>query len=268
MSGGENASWPAPRNAARLSVNGLTHWFGLGDAGRQVLFDLELEINAGEIVFLMGPSGCGKSTLLTLVGALRSVQAGSVRVLGKELKGARESERMRIRRRIGFVFQNHKLHRALTATQNVRMALEANGLGLYPDATSRCHDMLRTVGLGDHLEKLPGALSGGQSQRVAIARAIVAEPELILADEPTAALDSRTGREVIMLLRSLARERGMSVLMVTHDNRILDLADRILEMEDGRIREAGSAIATPAAAPDASKLQRTPAASSLSATTM
>jgi putative ABC transport system ATP-binding protein len=151
------------------------------------------------------------------------------------LAGATEAILVQPRRRVGFIFQGDNLRRSLTARQNVRMGLEARGEAGRPDASARCLAMLAAVGLADHADKRQNALSGGQKQRVAIARALVAEPELVLADEPTAALDSRTGRECVSLLRELAHQRGTTVLMVTHDNRILDLADRILTMEDGRV---------------------------------
>ena len=218
-----------------VAVEGLSHWYGTGMTRRQVLFDLDLVLLRGEVMFLMGPSGCGKTTVLTLVGGLRSVQQGSVRVVGRELLGADESRLIANRRNCGFVFQSHNLHRSLTALENVRMGLEAQGRGLPPDADERCRRMLAVVGLEDHAAKRQDQLSGGQRQRVAIARALVSEPPLILADEPTAALDRQTGHDVVALMRHVARERGMTVLMVTHDNRVFDLADRILEMEDGRI---------------------------------
>lgn len=218
-----------------VEVSRLCHWFGTGETGRQVLFDFSVVIERGEVVFLMGPSGCGKTTVLTLVGGLRSIQQGSVRVVGTELAGASQSTLIANRRECGFIFQGHNLHRSLTALENVRMGLEAQGDALPCDAGERCRHLLSIVGLADHLGKRPDQLSGGQRQRVAIARALVAGPSLVLADEPTAALDRQSGHDVAALLRKIARERGMTVLMVTHDNRILDLADRILEMEDGRI---------------------------------
>jgi len=218
-----------------IALHNINHAYGAGSSRRQVLFDLSLEIRRGEVVFLMGPSGCGKTTVLTLVGALRSVQQGEVAVLGHALAGADESTLMQARRRVGFIFQGDNLHRSLSAFQNVRMGLEARGEAGRPDARARCLTMLAAVGLSDHADKRQNALSGGQKQRVAIARALVGEPELVLADEPTAALDSRTGRDCVLLLRDLAHQRGTTVLMVTHDNRILDLADRILTMEDGRL---------------------------------
>jgi len=224
-----------PKGAAAIAVHGLSHWYGRGDARRQVLQDVELSIAPGEVVLLTGPSGCGKTTLLTLVGALRQVQAGSVQLFGSELLGAGRRERQQLRRRIGMIFQGHNLLRCLTAEQNVQMGADLlAGLG-YRARRDQAREWLRAVGLGDHLGKLPHDLSGGQKQRVAIARALAARPELLLADEPTAALDSRSGREVVDLLRRLAREQGCGVLMVTHDPRILDVADRLLRMEDGRL---------------------------------
>lgn len=220
---------------AAIVIRGLRHWYGEGELRRQILRDIDLTVAKGSTTFLMGPSGCGKSTLLTIVGALRSVMEGSVTVLGQELKGASERVQTQTRRRIGFVFQNHNLHRSLTVLQNVRMGLEAKGQAGAPDAGKRCREVLAAVGMADHVHKMQDQISGGQKQRVAVARALVGRPDLLLADEPTAALDRVTGREVIELMQKLARERGMTVLMVTHDNRILDIADRILEMEDGRM---------------------------------
>ncbi len=218
-----------------IAVDGLSHWFGRGDARRQVLQAVDLTIHRGEVVLLTGPSGCGKTTLLTLVGALRQVQAGSVRLFDQQLLGADRRQRQQLRQRIGMIFQGHNLLRCLTAEQNVQMGADLlDGLG-YRARRDQAREWLRAVGLGDHLGKLPHDLSGGQKQRVAIARALAARPELLLADEPTAALDSRSGREVVDLLKRLAREQGCAVLMVTHDPRILDVADRLLRMEDGRL---------------------------------
>jgi putative ABC transport system ATP-binding protein len=229
---------PGPAAAASgsvVQVDGLSHWFGTGAMQRQVLQSIDLSIAPGEVVLLTGPSGCGKTTLLTLVGALRQVQHGSVQVFGEELHGAARSARQRLRRRIGMIFQGHNLLRCLTAEQNVQMGADLlPGLG-YRARRDRAREWLRAVGLGDHLGQLPHDLSGGQKQRVAIARALAARPQLLLADEPTAALDSRSGREVVDLLKGLAREQGCGVLMVTHDPRILDVADRLVQMEDGRL---------------------------------
>jgi putative ABC transport system ATP-binding protein len=225
--------------AAAVRVRGLDHWFGVGPTRRQVLQGVDLTIHPGEVVLLTGPSGCGKTTLLTLVGALRKVMAGSLEVLGQELNGSRRSERQRLRRSIGMIFQGHNLLRCLSAEQNVQMGADLLDGMTYRARRDVSREWLRAVGLGDHLNKLPHDLSGGQKQRVAIARALAACPRLLLADEPTAALDSRTGREVVDLIRGLARDQGISVLMVTHDPRILDIADRLVRMEDGQLVESG-----------------------------
>jgi putative ABC transport system ATP-binding protein len=221
---------PAAGEGLAIELEGLSHWFGSGSTRRQVLQGVELKVAPGA-------SGCGKTTLLTLVGALRQVQQGSVRVLGQPLYGASRGSRQRLRRSIGMIFQGHNLLRCLTAEQNVQMGSDLlPGLG-YRARRDQARAWLRAVGLGDELHKLPHDLSGGQKQRVAIARALAAHPRLLLADEPTAALDSRTGREVVELLQRLAREQGCAVLMVTHDPRILDIADRLVRMEDGRLQE-------------------------------
>ena len=221
---------------AAVVVDNLSHAFGQGEMRREVLQNISFSIEPGEVVLLTGPSGCGKTTLLTLIGALRTVQQGEVSVLGESLHGAGRRRRQQVRRRIGMIFQGHNLLRCLTAEQNVQM-----GADLLPDLSYRARrdearQWLRAVGLEDHMAKVPHDLSGGQKQRVAIARALAANPRLLLADEPTAALDSRTGREVVELLRRLAREQSCAVLMVTHDPRIVDVADRLLQMEDGRLK--------------------------------
>ena len=223
---------------AAVVVDNLFHAFGQGEMRREVLQNISFSIEPGEVVLLTGPSGCGKTTLLTLIGALRTVQQGEVSVLGESLHGAGRRRRQQVRRRIGMIFQGHNLLRCLTAEQNVQM-----GADLLPDLSYRARrdearQWLRAVGLEDHMAKVPHDLSGGQKQRVAIARALAANPRLLLADEPTAALDSRTGREVVELLRRLAREQSCAVLMVTHDPRIVDVADRLLQMEDGRLKNA------------------------------
>jgi putative ABC transport system ATP-binding protein len=224
--------------AAAIDVHDLCHWYGSGSMRRQVLQGVNLQVAAGEVVLLTGPSGCGKTTLLTLVGALRQVQQGSVRVLGQDLQGAGRRERQQLRRSIGMIFQGHNLLRCLTAEQNVQMGSDLLPGLSYRVRRDQAREWLRAVGLGDQLNKLPHDLSGGQKQRVAIARALAARPRLLLADEPTAALDSKTGREVVELLQRLAREQGCAVLMVTHDPRILDIADRLVRMEDGQLSEA------------------------------
>jgi putative ABC transport system ATP-binding protein len=200
-----------------------------------VLRDFHLTVHRGEIVLLTGPSGSGKTTLLTLVGALRSVQQGSCVVLGHELAGAANAVSLAIRRRIGFIFQDHRLLDFLTASQNVAMALEHDPTISEADRVRRAAAMLNAIGLGHCLHLRPAQLSGGQCQRIAIARALVRNPDLLLADEPTSALDRQSGGEAMELVSELARERGLAVLIVTHDSRIRGVADRILSIEDGRL---------------------------------
>jgi putative ABC transport system ATP-binding protein len=195
-------------------------------------------------VIVTGPSGSGKTTLLTLIGALRSAQEGSLRVLGHELHGASEAALAEVRQRIGYVFQAHNLLDSLTAWQNVELSLELDlGLGAA-ERSERARAALEAVGLGDRLASHPSALSGGQRQRVAIARALARRPAILLADEPTASLDRRTGRTIVELIERLARRSGVSVVLVTHDNRILDVADRILTLEDGRLSSLMSVVAS------------------------
>lgn len=226
-----------------VEIRALRHRFGSGDLRRDVLSAVDLTIAPGEIVILTGPSGSGKTTLLTLIGALRAVQAGSLRLFGRELNGASDEDRVTIRRRIGFVFQQHNLLGFLTARQNVETTLEIDPSLDGRTRVARSTEMLRAVGLGDRLDHHPAELSGGQKQRVAIARALVGGPRLVLADEPTASLDKTTGHEVATLLERLARDKGVPILLVTHDPRILGIADRVVAMEDGRIVDAGSGTA-------------------------
>jgi putative ABC transport system ATP-binding protein len=221
--------------AAPVDIRGLSYAYGEGELRRPVLRDVSLVIGAGEIVLLTGPSGSGKTTLLTLIGALRAMQQGRCAVLGQQLLGASEDQRVMLRRRIGFIFQQHNLLGFLTARQNVAMSLELDRGTTEAERLSRAGALLEAVGLADRVDALPAKLSGGQRQRVAVARALAGSPGLILADEPTAALDRVSGQEVVHLLRDLARSRGVPILLVTHDPRILDIADRIIEMEDGRI---------------------------------
>lgn len=173
--------------------------------------------------------------MLTLMGCLRDVQDGSVRLLGEELNGAGATAQVALRRRLGFIFQAHNLHASLTARQNVLMGLEVHGRGDTAAYQQAADHVLGLVGLGERRDYLPGNLSGGQKQRVAVARALVGNPEVVFADEPTAALDKDSGRTVVEMLKALGRERGTTTVMVTHDNRILELADRIVTLEDGRI---------------------------------
>ncbi len=224
--------------AEPIRIEALNYAYGEGELRRPVLRDVALQVGVGEVLLLTGPSGSGKTTLLTLIGALRALQEGSCEVLGQELFGASERARVSLRQRIGFIFQNHNLLGALTARQNVAMALEVAPRLAETERLARAGEMLAAVGLAAHVDRLPGKLSGGQRQRVAIARALVGGPGLVLADEPTAALDKVSGAEVAHLLRDLAKSRGVPILMVTHDPRILDIADRVVTMEDGRIVES------------------------------
>lgn len=218
-----------------IEIQNLDHYFGHGALRKQVLFDISLDINAGEIIIMTGPSGSGKTTLLTLAGGLRSAQSGSLKILGQELCGASTAQLTQARRHHGYIFQAHNLHSSLTAIQNVRMGLELHPNLSVEEMLGRSQAMLEEVGLGDRLNCYPDNLSGGQKQRVAIARALVSAPKIVLADEPTAALDKKSGRDVVELMQTLAKEQGCTILMVTHDNRILDIADRIVYMEDGRL---------------------------------
>ncbi|WP_299404170.1 DevA family ABC transporter ATP-binding protein [Acaryochloris sp. IP29b_bin.148] len=218
-----------------VSIRHLNHAFGKGQLRKPVLKDISLDLNPGEIVILMGPSGSGKTTLLTLIGALRSQQEGSLKFLNQELLGAPKKTLVKLRQQIGFIFQSHNLLDCLTAQENVRMSLKLHTHLSVEERKQRAIAILEAVGLGEHVNYYPANLSGGQKQRVAIARALVSYPKLVLADEPTAALDSKTGRDAVEIMRKLAQEEGCTVMLVTHDNRILDMADRILQMEDGQL---------------------------------
>jgi putative ABC transport system ATP-binding protein len=219
-----------------ISVKNLNHYFGEGTLRKQVLFDINLEINAGEIVIMTGPSGSGKTTLLTLMGGLRSAQDGSLKILGEEIRGAKKQQLTKLRRHIGYIFQAHNLMTFLTAKENVRMSLELHDDFLNQNINAKAIAILSTVGLADRVDYYPEKLSGGQKQRVAIARALVSHPKIVLADEPTAALDKKSGRDVVEIMQKLAKEQGCTILLVTHDNRILDIADRIIYMEDGQLK--------------------------------
>jgi putative ABC transport system ATP-binding protein len=224
------------KNPAIIRVEALNHWYGdTPETRKQVLFDNQLQIAEGEIVIMTGPSGSGKTTLLSILGALRTVQDGKVDVLGKPLQGLEAKHLVEVRRNIGFIFQAHNLFSSLTAMQNVCMALELQESSRKHNR-DRAAEVLTTLGLGQRLDYKPSRLSGGQKQRVAIARALANKPRLILADEPTAALDEESGRDVVNLLKKLSQEQRCTTLLVTHDNRILDVADRIVSMVEGRIK--------------------------------
>jgi putative ABC transport system ATP-binding protein len=223
-----------PDHGVSVRVANVNHHFGEGESRNQVLFDNCIDIDAGQLVVMTGPSGSGKTTLLTLIGALRSVQSGHIKILGRTLAGLNGSELVATRRNIGFIFQMHNLFDSLTAIENVQMALQLGGCP-QSEMRRRGTEILERLGLGHRIDHKPRALSGGQRQRVAVARALVNRPKLILADEPTAALDKDSSRIVVNLLKELTKQ-GCTVLMVTHDNRLLELADRIVNMVDGTIK--------------------------------
>jgi putative ABC transport system ATP-binding protein len=232
-----------------IQIQHLNHAYGKGALKKPVLNDINLEVNPGEIVLLTGPSGSGKTTLLSLIGALRSMQEGSLKIFDYQMLKASKRQQMQVRSQIGFIFQAHNLLKCLTAWENVNMALKLHpGMnlpdGLRPFAQrldqrtrGQRHQqsiaMLGAVGLADRVHYYPDNLSGGQKQRVAIARALVSQPRLVLADEPTAALDKQSGRDVVEIMQRLAQEQHCAILLVTHDSRILDIADRVVQMEDG-----------------------------------
>lgn len=224
-----------PTMKASVRVEGLCHWFGEGEARKQVLYDIGLTLAAGQLTILSGASGSGKTTLLTLIGSLRRLQKGSVRMLGTELFQADEATLIQCRRRAGFIFQSHNLHASLTAAQNVRLGLDVHEQGQLRHPDEAIGHLLGLLGLADRQHYLPDQLSGGQKQRVAVARALIANPEIVFADEPTAALDRDSALNVVHMLKRLGQHRGTTTLMVTHDVKIIDLADRVIRLEEGRI---------------------------------
>ncbi|MFN7623737.1 MAG: ABC transporter ATP-binding protein, partial [Acidobacteriota bacterium] len=216
-----------------IDVRGVTKTYGTGDAVVHALEGIDLEVRSGEVLFLMGPSGSGKTTLLSIMGCILRPTGGLVSIGGEEVTGLKESQLPRVRlARIGFIFQGFNLFPALTVRENVELALELKGIR-GRNARHRSGELLERVGLLDKALQWPANLSGGQKQRVAIARALAGEPGIILADEPTAALDGTTGRAILDLLRELAHEKGRAVVIVTHDSRALPYADRIVTIEDG-----------------------------------
>ncbi len=220
-----------------VAIKNLNHTYGEGNLKKQILFNINLIVKSGEILIMKGPSGSGKTTLLTLMGGLRSAQSGSLKVLGQELVGSNKQQLVQIRRNIGYIFQAHNLLKSLTARQNVQMSLELHSGISSQEAKQKSCAMLQAVGLGERIDYYPDNLSGGQKQRVAIARALVSHPKMVLADEPTAALDSKSGRDVVEIMQKLAKEQGCTIFIVTHDDRILDIADRIIQLEDGHLSE-------------------------------
>ncbi|MFN3959186.1 MAG: ABC transporter ATP-binding protein [Parvularculaceae bacterium] len=218
-----------------LAARGVEMEFGSNGARTRVLHGVDLSIEFGKLTMLVGPSGCGKTTLLSIVSGTLRPTKGDVDVINARITAMRDSEKVKFRRtRIGFIFQQYNLLPALTAAENAATPLVAAGMAL-DKAAARARAVLNDLGMGPHTEKLPRQLSGGQQQRVAIARALIHNPAVIVCDEPTAALDAESGRQVMDLLKEASREACRAVLVVTHDNRIFHYADRIVSMEDGRI---------------------------------
>ncbi len=220
-----------------IDVEHLNFSFGSGVLTQPVLKDVTISIEKGEIVLITGPSGSGKTTFLTIIGGLRQAFHGSVKVLDQQFINSSEQIKVKARQQIGYIFQQHNLLKSLTALQNVSMTLEIDAALTERQRRERAAEMLIAVGLGDRLDYKPDQLSGGQRQRVSIARALVGQPKIILADEPTASLDKQSGHEAVNLLKQLAKESQTTILLVTHDYRILDIADRVVELEDGVIKQ-------------------------------
>ena len=227
--------YPLATDEPVVRAEGINFAYGEGEARYQVLFENRIAIAPGQLVVMTGPSGSGKTTLLTLIGGLRSVQEGRIEVLGQDLAGLAPSELVRVRRDIGFIFQMHNLFESLTAYENVKMAVQLAGRRSAATMRERVVGMLQRLGLGHRIDHKPHSLSGGQRQRVAIARALANQPKLVLADEPTAALDKDSTHTVVRLFKDMTVEHGTAILMVTHDHRIIELADRLVHMVDGRI---------------------------------
>ena len=218
-----------------IDIRGVTKAFGKGSNTFYALRGVDLRVDPGELVMIVGPSGSGKTTLLSIMGCVLTPTAGLVELFGERVSGRPETELPALRLSyIGFVFQGHNLISSLSAAENVAFPLRLRGVASR-EASKQAHALLERVGMEDKREALPAEMSGGQRQRVAIARAVAGSPPLILADEPTASLDANTGVMVSDLLRELAQERGHTVVVVTHDNRIFHLADRIVNIEDGQI---------------------------------
>jgi putative ABC transport system ATP-binding protein len=224
-----------PTEAPIISLKHVNHWFGSGESRKHALKDITLDIHPGQIIICTGPSGSGKTTLLTMLGGLRSCQDGSLTILGQELNGASKEQLAELRLNVGFIFQAHNLMMFLNARKNVRLSLELHDKYYDQDMDRLAEEMLGQVGLADRVDYFPANLSGGQRQRVAIARALVAKPKILLGDEPTAALDKDSGRTVVNLMKEMAEKEKTTIIMVTHDNKILDVADRIIIVEDGML---------------------------------
>lgn len=241
-----------------IAVRELTKTYAEGASGVPALRGIDLDVHPGEMVMMVGPSGSGKTTLLSIMGCILSPSSGSVRIAGKEVGRMTQKELAPIRlAHIGFVFQGFNLFPTLTAGENVELMLDLKGIR-GASAQALAQQLLEQVGIGEKYNSFPSDLSGGQKQRVAIARALAGQPGILLADEPTAALDSHTGRNVMAMMNELAHRQGRAVVIVTHDSRLLEFADRTIRIEDGTIAQSENG-ASPAAlfhqAPPATVLQ-------------
>ena len=231
---------------AAIAVRDLTKQYEEGAVGTLALRGVDLDVHAGELLMLMGPSGSGKTTLLSIMGCILTATSGSVQVAGREVVGLSQKQMPALRlEHIGFVFQGFNLFPTLTAGENVELMLDLKKVSATV-AKRRSQELLEQVGLREKYNSFPSDLSGGQKQRVAIARALAGDPGIILADEPTAALDSHTGRNVMEMMSDLAHKRGRAVVIVTHDSRVLSFADRIVKIEDGKIAGLGQEESIPA----------------------
>jgi len=218
-----------------ISVDQVTKIYGSGATAFRALNAVSLEVERGEVMLLMGPSGSGKTTLISILGCILRPTTGSVKILGEEVTRLGEKQLPRVRlNNIGFIFQGFNLFPTLTAAENVELALDLKR-ERGPAAKAKARTCLEQVGMGAKFDRFPADLSGGEKQRVAIARALSTEPQVVLADEPTASLDSQSGRAVMEMLRDMAHQRGRAVVVVTHDNRVIEYGDRIVRIEDGRI---------------------------------
>ncbi len=222
-----------------LEVSGVSKVFGSGATAVRAVNGVDLTVRRGEIVLIMGPSGAGKTTLLTLIGGLLKPTSGSVHINGLDITAMKESAPPQVRRHyVGFIFQSFNMLEPLNAMENVEVALNLAGRG-GREARAKAERLLDDLGMGHRLRFKPNDLSGGEKQRVSIARALANDPQLILADEPTANLDSKQGHEVVLLLRDIAKKQGRTVVIVSHDHRIREVADRVLWLEDGRFKDIG-----------------------------
>ncbi len=227
----------SPAQTAAVECRGVTKTYGTGDAQVKALRGVDLDVRFGEVLMLVGPSGCGKTTLLSVISSILDQDEGSCKVLGSDLKAMPQEERLEFRKNsIGFVFQLFNLFPTITAAENVAIPLLLKNMA-PKNAESRAKEALDGVGLGGKTESFPAQLSGGQQQRVAIARALAHGPKLILCDEPTSSLDHQTGHQVMETLKRAANSPDRAVVVVTHDARIFEFADRIAYMDDGRITE-------------------------------